>query len=133
MTTSPIPTDGTSGTERARTARAVSLGWVPVEACRLPVADQPMRLAAFESLFADAVTGVERVGAHLLRLALAPDPAFAARTAELAVREADCCGFFTFTLTAAQGTLALEVAVPPERAHVLDGIAAQAEAAKARP
>jgi hypothetical protein len=133
MATSPIPKDRAHGTETAAAApvvRPVLLGWVPVEACRLPTVDQPMRLAAFESLFADAVTGVERVDAHRLQLTLAPDPAFAARAGELAVREADCCGFFTFTLTAVSGALVLEIAVPPVRGHVLDGIAAQAVAAR---
>jgi hypothetical protein len=45
------------------------------------------------------------------------------------VHEADCRGFFTCTLAAAQGALALEIAVPSEPAHVLDGIAAQPGAA----
>lgn len=47
----------------------------------------------------------------------------AARVADLLVRETDCCSFFTFTLTATDGTLLLEVAVPPAHVEVLDAIA----------
>lgn len=106
--------------------------WVPADACRLPGDGQAARLAAFEDLFAASVLSVERAEATRLRLGLAPDPAVAATAAELAMREADCCGFFTFALTAATGRLDLDVTVPGPRAGVLDGIAAQAEAAQAR-
>jgi hypothetical protein len=40
-----------------------------------------------------------------------------------------CWSFFTFTLTATRGALELEVTVPPEHLHVLDGLAARAHAA----
>lgn len=107
--------------------------WVPADACRLPGDGQTARLAAFEDLFAASVLSVERAEATRLRLGLAPDPTVAAAAADLAMREADCCGFFTFALTAAAGRLDLDVTVPETRAGVLDGIAAQAEAARARP
>lgn len=104
--------------------------WVPLEACRLPNAEAPMRLAAFDDLFATAVTAFARPQATRLRLDLVSDTGVAARTAELAMREADCCGFFTFTLTAARDGLALDISVPPARTDVLDGIAAQAAGAR---
>lgn len=104
--------------------------WLPVDACRLPGDGRAARLAAFEDLFAASVASVERTGATRLRLRLAPDPAVAAAAADLAMREADCCGFFTFTLTAGTGRLDLDITVPEPRAEVLDGIAAQAEAAR---
>lgn len=107
------------------------LSWVPVDACRLPSADQPMRLAAFEDLFATAVRSVDRVEPTLLRLDLVPDPAVAARAAELAVRESDCCGFFHFDLTAAEGALTLNITVTADRSIVLDGLADQARSAQA--
>lgn len=66
---------------------------------------------------------VERVDESRIRLDLRPDPAVAARVADLLVRETDCCSFFTFTLTATDGTLLLEVAVPPAHVEVLDAIA----------
>ncbi|MQM26886.1 hypothetical protein GFD30_15090 [Glycomyces sp. NEAU-7082] len=107
----------------------MGLAWVPVDTCRLPTDEQPMRLAAFEDLFATKVLAVERTAPTRLRLDLEAEPETAARVGELALREADCCGFFTFTLTAAQGTLTLEVSVPAQRAGVLDGLADQARRA----
>jgi thioredoxin len=100
--------------------------WAPGDACTLPAADRPLRLAEFDDLFATAVRAVDRVEPTRLRLALDPRPEVAARTADLAVRETDCCGFFTFTLTAADEQLALEVAVPDGRTEVLDGLADRA-------
>jgi hypothetical protein len=44
-------------------------GQVP-EAGTLPAAEQPLRVAAFEALFAGAVRGVDRAGPSLLRLDL---------------------------------------------------------------
>ena len=117
--------------EPAPAKTRLELSWVPADACRLPSAEQPERLAAFEDLFATALRSVERVAATRLRLGLSPDPAVAARAAELAVRESDCCGFFSFNLTASTGALTLEVSVPDNRIAVLDGLAAQAETAGA--
>lgn len=118
------------GTAHAR-APERGLAWVPADACKLPTAERPLRLAEFEELFATAVTGLDRPAPTRLRMALFPDPAVAARAAELSVRETGCCGFFTFTLTAVEHTLTLEVAVPRGRTEVLDGLAAQAETARA--
>lgn len=107
----------------------LGLTWVPVDACQLPTDEQPMRLAAFEDLFATKVIAVERTAPTRLRLDLKAAPETAAWVGELALREADCCGFFTFTLTAAQGALTLEVSTPEQWAGVLDGIADQARKA----
>jgi hypothetical protein len=104
---------------------------VPADACSLPTEGQVARLAAFEDLFRTAVTGIERPAPTRLRLNLASDPAAAATAADLAVREADCCGFFTFSLAVGAGHLDMDITVPAPRAGVLDGIAAQAEAARA--
>ncbi|WP_211234912.1 hypothetical protein [Glycomyces arizonensis] len=119
------------GPDRAPDATASEPSWVPVDACLLPSDERPMRLDAFEDLFAVAVRSIARPEPTRLRFALVPEPAVAARAAALAAREADCCGFFTFALTAAQGRLVLEVAVPETRAGVLDGLAAQSAAAGA--
>jgi hypothetical protein len=99
---------------------------VPGDACTLPTADRPLRIAEFDSLFADAVRAVDRIDPTRLRLTLDPRPEIAARTADLAVRETGCCGFFTFTLTAVDEQLRLEVAVPDGRTAVLDGLATRA-------
>ncbi|MEW9553642.1 hypothetical protein [Nonomuraea sp. NPDC050783] len=104
--------------------------WVP-PACTLPTAERPPRVAEFDELFAGAVRAVRRPGRERLRLELAFSPGNAARAAELTARESGCCSFFTFTLTVADGGLALEVAVPPEHAGVLDALQARAGAAAA--
>jgi hypothetical protein len=125
-----LPARRTPVTSASTTTR-LELSWAPADACRLPSAERPERLAAFEELFATALRSVERIDANRLRLGLVSDPAVAARAAELAVRESDCCGFFSFDLAAAQGSLALEVTVPDDRVAVLDGLAAQAAEASA--
>lgn len=102
--------------------------WMPGEICTLPSADRPLRLAQFDDLFAAGVQTVDRIDATRLRLRLHPRPEVAARAADLAVRETGCCGFFTFTLTAAEQQLRLEVSVPESRTAVLDGLAARATA-----
>ena len=96
--------------------------WVPEE-CTLPTVEQPGRALEFH----DLVAASERPAAGHLRLGLEPTPEVAARVAGLAVREATCCLFFTFTLTADRDGLRLDITVPPERSGVLDAIAAQAE------
>ncbi|MEU8386341.1 hypothetical protein [Streptosporangium sp. NPDC048865] len=105
-------------------------GWVP-SACTLPTAEQPLRLAEFDALFADAVRAVARPEQTRLRLELVLGPEHAARAAELTARENGCCSFFTFTLTVAGGHLTLEVAVPAEQAGVLDALQARAATAAA--
>lgn len=95
-------------------------------ACTLPTVDRPLRLAEFDGLFATGVRSVERPDRHSLRLELAPDPAVAARAADLVVREGECCSFFTFTLTVTGGRVWLGVAVPGRQVEVLDAIAARA-------
>ena len=99
--------------------------WVP-EACTLPTADQPLRVAEFDGLFAEAVRGVDRPEPNRLGLVLEPAPEVAARAADLVVRETACCSFFTFTLTATGGGLRLEVAAPPGHVEVVDALAARA-------
>ncbi|WP_328709879.1 hypothetical protein [Microbispora hainanensis] len=105
-------------------------GWAP-SACTLPTIGRPLRLAEFDALFAEAVQAVRRPGRELLRLELAFSPEHAARAAELTARETGCCSFFTFTLTIADGGLALKVAVPPAHTEVLDALQARATASAA--
>jgi hypothetical protein len=98
------------------------------EFCTLPTADRPLRLAEFDDLFATAVRAVDRIDPNRLRLTLDRRPEVASRTADLAVRETGCCGFFTFALTAAEERLWLEVTVPAARIDVLDALATRAAA-----
>ncbi|NUW38542.1 hypothetical protein [Nonomuraea rhodomycinica] len=106
---------------------ALDPGWAP-SACTLPTAEQPLRVAEFGALCADAVRGVARPEHTRLRLELLVGPDHAARAAELTARENGCCSFFTFTLTLAHGGLALEVTVPAEHADVLDALQSRAGA-----
>ncbi|NUR62695.1 MAG: hypothetical protein HOV87_29180 [Catenulispora sp.] len=103
-------------------------GWVP-QVCTLPTVEQPLRVAQFDALFAEAVTGVERVGPDRVRLALRAEPGVAGRAAELAAAETTCCSFFTFQLAASGGELTLDIEVPGRHVEVLDALAARASAA----
>jgi hypothetical protein len=98
--------------------------WVP-PSCTLPTAEQPLRVAEFDDLFATAVTGAERAEPGRLTLRLEPTPEVAATAARLAVEEAGCCSFFTFALTTAGGRLTLDITVGPAHTGVLDALAAR--------
>ncbi|MFJ8581105.1 hypothetical protein [Micromonospora sp. NPDC093277] len=107
------------------TKNLVEGSWVP-QACTLPTAEQPLRLAEFGELWASAVVGMERVDRLRVRLELRAEPAVAGRAADLMVRENRCCSFFTFSLITNGGRLALEVAVPAGHVDVLDALVARA-------
>lgn len=103
----------------------VSLGWVAVDACTLPSAEQPLRVAEFDELFATSLRAVTEFAPTRLRLEL--DASAEARVRDLAARESGCCSFFAFTIApSGQGTVLMDVAVPPERSDVLTGLAARA-------
>lgn len=102
------------------------------EACTLPQADQAGRVAEFADLFRSTVRGAQRTGPTRLHLDLEPSPEAAASAARLAATETQCCGFFTFTLTAGGGTLSLDVAVPDTQVPVLDALTAAASASLIR-
>lgn len=102
-------------------------GWAP-DSCTLPTAEQPLRVAEFDDLFAASLRSVERLDVTAARLVLAA--AAAARARDLADREAACCSFFRFALEpAGAGRIALLVSVPPSRAGVLDALVARAAVA----
>lgn len=94
-----------------------------VDACTLPGDQQPLRIAEFDRLFAQAVTGVHRSAPTCLRVTLVPDPQVAARAADLAARETRCCSFFTFTLTLSAASVQLSIEVSDANVAVLDAMA----------
>jgi hypothetical protein len=96
--------------------------WVP-RACTLPTAERPLRVAEFDGLFASSVRRVSRAGPDRLVLELEPTGSVAGRAADLAMRETECCSFFTFVLTAAGGALRLDISVPAGHVSVLDALA----------
>ena len=91
------------------------------DACTLPTAEQPLRIAEFDRLFAYA-SEVDRSGPQTARIALPSRPEVAAQAAHLVVRETQCCSFFTFSLTATGGRLHLDVTVPESQTAVLDAM-----------
>ena len=123
----------------ASSAPDPGLTWVRVDACTLPTADQPLRIAAFDDLFRTSLRDVTApaAGAPRARLLLAGDDTLPARVRRLADAEAACCSFFTFTVTdlrreeadgAGDTRVALDIEVPPGRSDVLGALVARASA-----
>jgi hypothetical protein len=125
------------------------LSWAAVDACTLPTVERPVRAAEFDALFEEVVEEVIRVDDTHLVVRLASGPEVAARAFALAAKETVCCSFFSFRVVeetegeagtgpgqqagnGAVGRVRMEVDVPPERAAVLSGLAARAEASLGR-
>ena len=102
------------------------------DACTLPTADRPLRLAEFDALFATAVRAVTTLSPTHARLRLAGPPGLAATVRDLAARETACCSFFEFTLTATGGHLAMRIRTPAAQIEVLDALVERARRAAAR-
>jgi hypothetical protein len=101
--------------------------WV-ADACTLPTAEQPLRVAEFDDLFAKYLRDVSRVTPTTLRLQL--DRAAHATARELSARETECCSFFTFDFLATDDrNVTMEISVPAAYIGVLDALADQATAA----
>jgi hypothetical protein len=103
----------------------VSPRWVPVDACTLPTAEQPLRLDEFDALFTGSLRGVDRREPGRLRLHLAGTDEVEAQARDLVARESACCSFFTFDVRRGDEVI-VDVRVPGSRAEVLDGLARQA-------
>lgn len=107
------------------------------EACTLPTADRPTRIAEWGSLFTH-VLATASLGAQRGRIVLPAEEALAARARDLAARETSCCSFFTFEFGVGRDesgatTLTLDVSVPPAQRAVLDSFLSWAEAARTSP
>jgi hypothetical protein len=120
---------------------ATPVDWVPVEACTLPTAAQPLRAAEFDALFSASLRTVEHDDpvATRARLVLAGDANLPGRVQRLTDAETACCSFFTFTLTPlaadppggdVAAVVALDVEVPATRADVLAALVQRAELAR---
>jgi hypothetical protein len=99
--------------------------WVP-DACTLPTREQPLRMAEFHQMFADALRVVIRPAPTLLRLVLLASAEATVR--DLTARESACCSFFDFTITHSGGDaeLTLDIGVPAAYEAMLDALAAAA-------
>lgn len=107
--------------------------WVPVDACTLPTVEQPVRIAEFDTLFAENLTSVDRPSPTRVLFVLTGDDSLADRAQGLADRETDCCSFFSFEITQiSAGSVALQVAVPDTRADVLEALVQRAQDAQER-
>lgn len=98
------------------------------DSCTLPTVQQPVRVAEFDSFFAESVRRSTRPERTRLDLVLADDAEPVGR--DLAARETGCCSFFTFTFdTAATGPV-MHIEVPATYVAILDAfeqrVAAQA-------
>lgn len=105
----------------------IDTGRVPA-GCSLPTAEQPLRVAEFGELFSRDVVGLARPAGNVLSLGVRPDPEVAARAADLAVREAGCCSFFTFDLTISDGSVTLTVRIDESHTEVLAALEQRARA-----
>lgn len=103
--------------------------WVP-QSCTLPTEEQPLRIAEFDALFAEALLAVERPTPVQARLVL--DAAAEPVARELAERETSCCSIFTFAFGRdGTGRLTMDVAVPDEHVGVLAALVDRAAGARA--
>lgn len=94
--------------------------WIPLS-CMLPTEQQPLRVAEFDTLFADSLRGVEPLSPTKTRLTL--DAASEPAARELTARETRCCSFFVFSFARDQtGLLLMDVAVPDRHVRVLDAL-----------
>ena len=103
--------------------------WAP-QACALPTAERPVRVAEFDELFATGLRGQQRLARTRLRWRL--DAAAEAAARDLTSRESECCSFFTFTFAPAGDALQLDIEVPAVHADVLDALASRAAAGMRR-
>lgn len=106
-----------------------------IEACTLPTAERPLRLAEFDDLFATAVRGVKAVSPTHTRMRLAGPAGLEAQVRDLTARETECCSFFTFTITTEPAvdaeTMLLDIEVPDAHADVLGVLTQRASSASA--
>ncbi len=102
---------------------------VPNE-CTLPTAEQPLRVAEFDDLFATTVRTIDHKSPTHLSLALAGPAGIEATVRDLAARETECCSFFAFTITRASAldgeALTLDIEVPAQHVDVLQALAEHA-------
>lgn len=104
----------------------VGASWVP-DSCTLPTEEQPLRTAEFHDLLANSVHDSKLIAPDHLQMSLTQEPGVAAKVADLAAREVQCCGFFNFSLTIAAGKLTLDLTVPQTHADVLAALVASVD------
>ncbi|MEU8664749.1 hypothetical protein [Actinoplanes philippinensis] len=100
------------------------------DACTLPPAEQPLRLAEFDDLFTAALRSLDRASPTRARLHLAGPAGLAETVRDLTEREMACCSYFDFTVAAAPDidgeTVTLEVRVPQQHIAALTALVERA-------
>jgi len=96
------------------------------DACTMPTADRPLRLAEFDALFTTSARRVTR-DAKGVRIHLEGDSTLRERVRDLAERETACCSFFTFAIEGPSNAVVLDISVPINRREILDALADRAE------
>jgi hypothetical protein len=96
--------------------------WVPDDACTLPTAQRPLRVAEFDSLFTRSLQHVDRTAPTRLRLTLRRYPGATDTVEDLVGRETECCSFFAFAVRSRRGAILLDITAPEPRIDVLDGL-----------
>jgi hypothetical protein len=123
----PVPRYGF--TVGVMTTPNLPLAWEP-DACTLPTAERPLRLAEFDDLFT-TLTSLDRLSPVRLRMHLDGAAGLYDTVRDLTARETQCCSFFTFTATPSPGAdgdrLTLDVEVPSAQIVVLEALVARAE------
>ena len=93
------------------------------DACTLPTAERPLRLAEFDALFTTAVRAVDTLEPTHAQVRLTGPAGLGATVRDLADREARCCSFFEFTVVDGPTTdgeeVTLDIRVPERYADVL--------------
>jgi hypothetical protein len=100
---------------------AVPDDWAP-DACTLPTAERPLRVAEFDDLFTFVVRAERR---EPQRLYLVLRRIVEAPARDLARRESECCSFFTFEFEAVGEDVVMRISVPPQHVAVLDALEAR--------
>jgi hypothetical protein len=93
------------------------------QACTLPTAEQPLRMAEFDEFFQTAVQRWTRPRATALDLVIPQKIESFAR--DLAEREASCCSFFRFDFEPTAQGLVMRIGVSESHVEVLDALQAQ--------
>ncbi|WP_328690158.1 hypothetical protein OHA74_13425 [Streptomyces phaeochromogenes] len=104
------------------------LAWVP-QSCTLPTEERPLRVAEWDALFSERLMSPSRPQPLHLRLELAAGAGVEDRVRDLVDRESGCCSFFTFTTTADEDRVRLDISVDQAHEAVLDALAVRTAAA----
>src|SRR5215468_6731889 len=98
------------------------------DACSLPTAERPLRLAEFDDLLG-AVRRRERLSETHLRLTIAEGMITEDAVRDLTRREAECCSFFDFAVSRTGAReIRLDIEVSGAYANVLDALEERAHA-----